>query len=132
MERYGGDFYRRPMRYGGEYQQWGGMPRYDREFGYRGDRTGRFYDRDFSGYEQGSYGYRGAPRYDRGFMERNRGWGGNGQGYYGRDYMQSRDPSYRYGMRDARPYPSPWDESGPGRVPFGLGYGQGRGQFIYK
>ena len=130
MDRYGGDFYRRPMRYGGEYQQWGGMPRYDREFGYRGDRSGRFYDRDVSGYEQGGYGgWRTGPRYDRGFMERGRGYGN--QQRYGWQYQQQ-DPSYRYGMRDSRDYPSPWDESGPGHFRFGLGYGQGRGQFIYK
>ena len=132
MDRYGGDFYRRPMRYGGEYQQWGGMPRYDREFadrGYRGDRAGRFYDRDLSGYEQGGYGYRGAPRYDRGFMDRGRF---GGQQRYDRLFRPNEDPSYWYAMRDARPYPSPWDESGPGRLPFALGYGQGRGQFIYK
>src|SRR5215218_3800695 len=69
MDRYGGDFNRRPMmRYGGEYQQWGGMPRYDRDFGYRGDRTGRFYERDFSGYE--TRNFRPSPRYDRGYTGR--------------------------------------------------------------
>jgi hypothetical protein len=165
MDQYGGDYNRRPtMRYGGEYQQWGGTPRYDREFGYGGDRTGRFYDRDFSGYETRTFSpYRPQQRYDRGFMDRGRGFGqgqqfGNTQQYgqqygqrygqrygqqygqqygqrYGQQYnnQQSRDPSYWYGMRDARPYPSPWDESHPGQnFGFGLGFGQGRGQFIYK
>jgi hypothetical protein len=130
MDRYGGDFYRRQMmRYGGEYQQWGSIPRYDREFGYP-NRSGRFYDRDLSGYEQGGYGYRSAPRYDRGYMDRGRGF--YGQQRYGQPYNQPADQSYRYGMRDSRSYPSPWDESGPGHYRFGLGYGQGRGQFIYK
>ena len=130
MDRYGGDFYRRQMmRYGGEYQQWGGLPRYDREFGYRGDRSGRFYDRDFSGYEQGGYAYRPAPRYDRGYMDRGRGFN---QQRFRPQYDQTSDQSYWYGMRDNRGYPSPWDESGPGHYRFGLGYGQGRGQFIYK
>ena len=132
MDRYGGDFYRRQtMRYGGEYQQWGGMPRYDREF-YRGDRAGRFYDRDLSGYEQGGYGYRSGPRYDRGYMDRQR-WSGGGPQRYGGQYDHSQDPWYQYAMRDSRPYPSPWNESYAGQgFRFGLGYGQGRGQFIYK
>jgi hypothetical protein len=101
MDRYGGDFYRRPMlRYGGEYQQWGGMPRYDRGYMDRGGRGG---------------------------------WGGNGQQRYGRPYGPPSDPSYWYGMRDARGYPSPWEDSHPGvNTGFGLGFGQGRGQFIYK
>ena len=130
MDRYGGDFYRRPMtRYGGEYQQWGAMPRYDREFGYRGDRTGRFYDRDFSGYEPRTF--RPSPRYDRGYTSR-----GYGNERYGQQYRPMYGPSYGnswYATRDTRGYPSPWDESHPGQnYGFGLGFGQGRGQFIYK
>jgi hypothetical protein len=140
MDRYGGDFNRRPMmRYGGEYQQWGGMPRYDQEFGNRGDRSGRFYDRDFSGYETRTF--RPAPRYDRGYSNSgysNPGYTGRGYGNerYGQQYRPSNGPSQgysRYATRDTRGYPSPWDESHPGQnYGFGLGFGQGRGQFIYK
>jgi hypothetical protein len=132
MDRYGADFYRRPMtRYGGEYQQWGAGPRYDYDYGSRGGRSGRFYDRDFSGYNPHGFGFRAGPRYDRGFMERG--------GYSHRPSYDQSYGGYNRGAWDevrqmgGRRYPSPWDESHPGQTyGFGLGYGQGRGQFIYK
>jgi hypothetical protein len=131
MDRYGADFNHRPMsRYGGEYQQWGGMPRYDREFRFSSNRAGRFYDRDFSGYEPPRGGFYGGPRYDRPFMDR---------GYSGRpSYDQSYGGFNRHDWDEirqagSRRYPSPWDESHPGQsYGYGLGFGQGRGQFIYK
>jgi hypothetical protein len=153
MDRYGRDYNGRPtMRYGGEYQQWGGAPRYDRGFMDRGNgyanRSSRFYEPDFSGYDSRNYGYRSGPRYDRGFMDRGNGYGnrgrygqqygqqygqGYGQGQYGQQQLGQSYGNGGYGMRDTRGYPSPWDESHPGQTyGFGLGFGQGRGQFIYK
>jgi hypothetical protein len=129
------------MRYGGEYHQWGSMPRYDREFGFRGNRSGRFFEPDISTrYDSRNYGYRSGPRYDRGFMDRGNGYGNRerygqqyDQGQYGQQQFGQSYGNGGYGMRDTRGYPSPWDESHPGQnYGFGLGFGQGRGQFIYK
>lgn len=145
MDRYGADFGRGSRgRYGREYEQWGASAGYDRDFGFRGSREGSFYDRDFSGYHPREFGGRDfarfTERYDQGFsgrgdprfdQQRYTGRGRRfpemrGQGSYGPDWHE------HYLMRQRR-YPSPWDESHPGQTySYGLGYGQGRGQFIYK
>ncbi|MBW3627711.1 MAG: hypothetical protein KY464_00305 [Gemmatimonadetes bacterium] len=135
MSRYGREFNGRPMgRYGGEYQQWGGTPQYDRDFGYGSDRRGWFFEPDFSAYGGRQQGYWSGPRYDRGFGDRGQGYGYRER--YGQQYGQSRGPSYGqdiFGYRDTRDYPSPWRDSHPGQsYGYGLGFGQGRGQFIYK
>lgn len=148
MNRYGNDFrWSNTGRYGREYDQWGARTGYDRDFGFRGSRAGRFYDRDFSGYQPRDFG--GQPyNYGGGFNLNNR-YDQAQYGRWNRGYDQQftgRGPR-SHEMRDRgsfgpewieervmrqRSYPSPWDEAHPGATRFGLGYGQGRGQFIYK
>lgn len=132
MYRYGPDYnWRSTTRYGGEYRQWGSPSRYGGEYGFSGPRTGRFYDRDFSGYESQPFP---RDRYDRGFVDRGGRYATDrwGRGPYREDEggFDWRDEMREMG---GRPYPSPWNVSHPGQTHhYGLGFGQGRGQFIYK
>lgn len=154
MNRYGTDFNRGSSnRYGRDYQRWNSMPRYDRDFGYQSRPMGRSYDRDLSTQEPRNFGYRSTGRYDQGFANRyDRGFTNRydrsftnryDQGYMSRQrgYNQpdrfNRDTPSEIDWHEAivtreRSYPNPWNESHPAAYRFGLGFGQGRGQFIYK
>lgn len=137
MNRYGADYDRSMNRYGGDFRRWGNARGYDRDLGDRAregwssirretrDFFDQGYDRDFFRGRQDRFAQPPMQRYDYGYT--------SGRGFQGRQFRNQSDFDRDAEMRTmgGRPYPDPWSGF-PGSVGYGLGFGQGRGQFIYK